>query len=155
MKFCVFFLFAMLPWISRIGDWALRWTEGNEALQIAFVMLIFPLIMNALQYYIVDSFIKRKNSDHEIIEDMSGDDDEDEHGNERSGLISREDSDADVSDEEVGQRGRSRMGVSRGASVASKKSEAKLVTKEYDPNEDGESSRPASGTKAAFAEERK
>lgn len=37
---------------------ALRWTEGSEALQIAFVMFIFPVIMNGLQYYIIDSFIK-------------------------------------------------------------------------------------------------
>lgn len=58
MKFCVLLIFAFLPWIAQIGDWALRWTEGSEALQIVFVMFIFPLIMNALQYYIIDSFIK-------------------------------------------------------------------------------------------------
>ncbi|EKG21179.1 hypothetical protein MPH_01441 [Macrophomina phaseolina MS6] len=58
MKFCVFIIFQLLPWLGWVGDWALRWTEGNEALQIAFVMLIFPLVMNALQYYIIDSFIK-------------------------------------------------------------------------------------------------
>ena len=60
MKTCVFIVFQLLPWIVQVGDWALRWTEGNEAVQIAFVMLIFPLIMNALQYYIIDSFIKNK-----------------------------------------------------------------------------------------------
>lgn len=53
-------MFLILPWISKIGDWALGWTEGNEKLQIAFVMMIFPLVMNALQYYIIDSFIKEK-----------------------------------------------------------------------------------------------
>ncbi|KAF4301621.1 putative fk506-binding protein 2 precursor protein [Botryosphaeria dothidea] len=58
MKFCVFLIFQLLPWLGWVGDWALRWTEGNEAVQIAFVMLIFPLVMNALQYYIIDSFIK-------------------------------------------------------------------------------------------------
>lgn len=61
MKSCVFIVFALLPWIVQVGDWALRWTEGNEAVQIAFVMLIFPLIMNALQYYIIDGFIKNKS----------------------------------------------------------------------------------------------
>ena len=60
MKICVFIIFELLPWIVQVGDWALRWTEGNEAIQIAFVMLIFPLIMNAMQYYIIDSFIKNK-----------------------------------------------------------------------------------------------
>ena len=58
MKVCVLVMFLVLPWISRVGDWALRWTEGNERLQIVFVMMLFPLIMNALQYYIIDSFIK-------------------------------------------------------------------------------------------------
>lgn len=63
MKFCVLIIFVMLPWISRVGDWALRWTEGNEKVQIVFVMMLFPLIMNALQYYIIDSFIKKQTND--------------------------------------------------------------------------------------------
>jgi STIMATE family len=58
MKLCVLGLFAIMPWLSRVGDWALRWTEGDERVQVAFVMLIFPVIMNALQYYIIDGFIK-------------------------------------------------------------------------------------------------
>jgi len=58
MKLCVLAIFAFLPWIAWIGDWALRWTEGNTALQITFVMFVFPLIMNALQYWIIDNFIK-------------------------------------------------------------------------------------------------
>lgn len=65
MKTCVFIIFELLPWIVQVGDWALRWTEGNEAIQIAFVMLIFPLIMNGLQYYIIDSFIKGKAAPEE------------------------------------------------------------------------------------------
>ena len=65
MKVCVLIIFLMMPWISIVGDWALSWTDGNEKLQIAFVMMIFPLIMNALQYYIIDSFIKKKETDHE------------------------------------------------------------------------------------------
>ncbi len=76
MKSCVFFIFHLLPWIGHVGDWALRWTEGNEALQIAFVMLIFPLIMNAMQYYIIDIFIKggkTPEKDDEREEDGDGD----------------------------------------------------------------------------------
>ena len=60
MKVCVFFIFELCPWIVIVGDWALKWTEGNTALQVAFVMLIFPLIMNAFQYYVIDTFIKKK-----------------------------------------------------------------------------------------------
>ncbi|KAF4497920.1 vacuolar membrane [Fusarium agapanthi] len=73
MKICVLIIFIMMPWISKAGDWALGWTEGNEKLQIAFVMMIFPLIMNALQYYIIDSFIKLKETNHESHGSESGD----------------------------------------------------------------------------------
>ncbi|KAM4054934.1 STIMATE family protein [Hirsutella rhossiliensis] len=67
MKLCVLVIFLLFPWISTVGDWALGWTEGNERLQIAFVMMIFPLIMNAMQYYIIDSLIKKKETDHEPL----------------------------------------------------------------------------------------
>ncbi|RBR00154.1 hypothetical protein FVER53590_08107 [Fusarium verticillioides] len=73
MKICVLIIFIMMPWISKAGDWALGWTEGNERLQIAFVMMIFPLIMNALQYYIIDSFIKLKETNHETQGNESDD----------------------------------------------------------------------------------
>lgn len=72
MKICVLIIFLTLPWISRVGDWALRWTDGNEQLQIIFVMMLFPLIMNALQYYIIDSFIKDQTVSSESAS-MSGD----------------------------------------------------------------------------------
>lgn len=77
MKFCVLVIFLVLPWISRIGDWALRWTEGNERLQVFFVMLFFPVVMNATQYYIIDSFIKnQKPSEHEPLPSDDGDSDD-------------------------------------------------------------------------------
>jgi len=63
MKLCVFLLFQLFPWLGWVGDWALRWTEGDERLQIAFVMFIFPLIMNAAQYWIIDSFIKDRTGE--------------------------------------------------------------------------------------------
>jgi len=86
MKACVFFIFQLLPWIVQVGDWALRWTEGNEAVQIAFVMLIFPLIMNALQYYIIDAFIKTQ---------IPEDDQQSHHGtdSEHGGLLAGEHAD--------------------------------------------------------------
>ncbi|KAJ4297232.1 hypothetical protein N0V88_004150 [Collariella sp. IMI 366227] len=71
MKFCVLILFMALPWLPHIGDWALGWTEGNEKLQIVFVMMLFPLIMNAMQYYIIDSYIKKQEK---VL--PSGDDDD-------------------------------------------------------------------------------
>lgn len=92
MKLCVFFLFQILPWIAWVGDWALRWTEGNQKVQIAFVMFIFPVIMNAIQYYIIDSFIKENNRS-----------DEDDARGEHRPLAQHDEDDSD--DEEDGQRG--------------------------------------------------
>ena len=80
MKLFVLFLFQALPWLGWVGDWALRWTEGNEALQIAFVMFIFPVCMNAIQYYIIDGVIKGKEGegrDREGFERVSQEDSED------------------------------------------------------------------------------
>ncbi|KAJ5123486.1 hypothetical protein N7448_009583 [Penicillium atrosanguineum] len=79
MKICVFFLIQLLPFIIKIGDWALRWTEGNTALQIAFVMLLFPLIMNAIQYYIIDGFIKKPLSYDIYTSDGTDDNPDDIH----------------------------------------------------------------------------
>jgi len=88
MKACVFLIFTLCPWIIMVGNWALRWTEGNEAIQIAFVMLIFPLIMNALQYYIIDSFIKNNKPS---LED--GNSDRARGEGEEDGLLTPEDGD--------------------------------------------------------------
>ncbi|KIW29566.1 uncharacterized protein PV07_05374 [Cladophialophora immunda] len=80
MKICVFIIFQLCPWLGRVGDWALGWTEGNEAVQIAFVMFIFPLIMNAAQYYIIDTFIKQKKGPHDDGEEETGHQRHEEHG---------------------------------------------------------------------------
>lgn len=82
MKLCVLAIFAFLPWIAWVGDWALRWTEGNTAVQITFVMFIFPLIMNALQYWIIDNFIKDPEhggeGGYEGVGDMDDEESDDE-----------------------------------------------------------------------------
>jgi len=84
MKICVLIIFLVAPWISRVGDWALKWTEGDEVLQVAFVMLVFPVIMNATQYYIIDSFIKNQTEvEYDVVVDAeSGDSGEDTDGEE-------------------------------------------------------------------------
>lgn len=63
MKFVVLLIFLVFPFIGAVGDWALGWTEGNARLQVFFVMLFFPVVMNATQYYIIDTFIKGKADD--------------------------------------------------------------------------------------------
>ncbi|TQS31526.1 hypothetical protein Golomagni_08188 [Golovinomyces magnicellulatus] len=86
-----------MPWISVVGDWALSWTAGNEKLQIAFVMMIFPLIMNGLQYYIIDSFIKK--SIHEDDDDDLSPDNTDRRRGRFNQIPSSPDADFDSGDE--------------------------------------------------------
>ncbi|KAK3383258.1 vacuolar membrane protein-domain-containing protein [Lasiosphaeria ovina] len=125
MKFCVLVLFMTLPWISHIGDWALGWTEGNERLQIVFVMMLFPLIMNAMQYYIIDSYIKKQESLDDVDELDEGDVTEPVIYDEIS--VSGSDG-SDDSEDEVAKGRRVRM-------------ERRDTPKdlEYDPSIDGES----------------
>jgi hypothetical protein len=65
MKFCVLFFLIALPWLPWVGDWALRWTRGNELLEITFALFIFPLAMNAVQYWIIDNLIMDKGKSGE------------------------------------------------------------------------------------------
>ncbi|CAJ2502016.1 Uu.00g048690.m01.CDS01 [Anthostomella pinea] len=130
MKICVLIIFLILPWISRVGDWALRWTEGNERLQIVFVMMLFPLIMNGLQYYIIDSFIKMKDTDHERLPQ------EDHH--ERDPF---DDALADSDDDDASSSGESSESVKLARSKSSKGAERKhpkIGHEEYDPELDGQ-----------------
>ncbi|KAG2215094.1 hypothetical protein INT46_002926 [Mucor plumbeus] len=60
MKVIVVSLFHLCPWIEDFGDWVLQWTVGNYKLQVVFVMLIFPLVMNIMQFWVIDTFIKHK-----------------------------------------------------------------------------------------------
>ncbi|KAI9812027.1 MAG: hypothetical protein M1827_004919 [Pycnora praestabilis] len=144
MKICVFCIFQILPWISRVGDWALKWTEGNEQLQVFFVMLFFPVVMNALQYYIIDSFIKGKNTgEHEPIPSEDGDDHEDDDDsirrrvfeNSTNGLVSGGDPDAEA---------RKGSGLVKESECRSKPANARRVSNlkvdpgEYNPDIDGE-----------------
>ncbi|KAI8968053.1 vacuolar membrane protein-domain-containing protein [Mycotypha africana] len=63
MKIIVVSLFHLCPWIEDFGDWVLEWTVGNYKLQVVFVMLIFPLVMNIMQFWVIDTFIKHKTDD--------------------------------------------------------------------------------------------
>ncbi|KAF9695103.1 hypothetical protein EKO04_006755 [Ascochyta lentis] len=140
MKLCVLAIFALLPWIAWVGDWALRWTEGNTALQITFVMFVFPLIMNALQYWIVDGFIKDpagQESGYEGVGNEDDDEDDDEwlerQRRRREAGIDEDDSD-----------------VEDGASKGLKEANPTIVParQHYDPAIDGEgSSREPSKTR--------
>lgn len=140
MKICVFFIFQICPWIIRVGDWSLRWTEGNEAIQVVFVMLLFPVIMNAIQYYIIDSFIKnQKPTDHEAI--PSEEDEDEDVGQDLDGAFDSDDEAGIVKNAETTTNSHSED--KRPASVGSKK------LRDYDPDKDGDERTPAVGSGSA------
>ncbi|KAF2218457.1 hypothetical protein BDZ85DRAFT_299536 [Elsinoe ampelina] len=127
MKLFVLFMFSALPWLPWIGDWALRWTEGNESLQIAFVMFLFPLAMNAIQYYIIDAFImdKEGGQGYESVSSEEG-----EGRGEREGMLSGEAEEGEE-DKLVVAGGREMVDVDevRSEGEASASSEARGVKK--------------------------
>lgn len=104
MKLFVWLLFALLPWLPWVGDWALRWTEGSEALQIAFVMFIFPLLMNIMQYYIIDSFIK-DNKRGQGYQEVNGNEDDADVDEERERFVV-DDEDGFTDDEDDARKSR-------------------------------------------------
>lgn len=89
MKLCVFFIFEILPWIAWVGDWMLRWTEGSVRTEILFTMFVFPLIMNAAQYYIIDGFIKDPAGGEEYAAVANDDDDDDDEADRGAGADAR------------------------------------------------------------------
>ncbi|KAI5862141.1 vacuolar membrane protein-domain-containing protein [Durotheca rogersii] len=134
MKICVLIIFLVFPWISRVGDWALAWTEGNERVQIVFVMMLFPLIMNALQYYIIDSFIKLKEDGHERLPT-------EDRGEDRSERDPFDDALVDSSDDDSSISGESNGSVGLTSSLTLKKVGRAVPNKareEYDPDLDGQ-----------------
>lgn len=50
--------FFWIPAIFEIGDWLLSWL--GEDTKIVFVLMIFPLAMNALQFLLIDTILKSK-----------------------------------------------------------------------------------------------
>ncbi|KAI1107807.1 vacuolar membrane protein-domain-containing protein [Jackrogersella minutella] len=128
MKVCVLIVFLILPWISRVGDWALRWTEGNERVQIVFVMMLFPLIMNALQYYIIDGFIKMKEPTHEVLASEDGDE-----GSPFDDALAESDDDGSISGESNESM---KLSTSRNFKKSQKGGDD--GREEYDPDLDGQ-----------------
>jgi hypothetical protein len=83
-------------------------------------MMIFPLIMNALQYYIIDSFIKRKTTDHEVLASQDEDDDDDDYERRGSNSGSAARDSQDETPVKINGRSRNNLGG------------------EYDPEVDGD-----------------
>ncbi|GLB34158.1 putative STIMATE family protein [Lyophyllum shimeji] len=60
MKILVITLFVVFPGIFSVGEWLLSWTRvgTGDSLQVIFTMGIFPIIMNILQFWLIDSIVK-------------------------------------------------------------------------------------------------
>jgi hypothetical protein len=169
MKICVLIIFLVLPWISRIGDWALRWTEGDEVLQVMFVMLIFPVIMNATQYYIIDSFIKKQKPEHERIPDHDEDDSsfdsphggmyEDPQSGSSDEIHSGDEDDPEVMAkvDEAKKKAKAIIRTNRGSVGSSRgprSTPLETGRRDYDPLLDGDSSPTVVGSASASERER-
>jgi hypothetical protein len=94
MKLVVLIIFRICPWLFDFGEWAIGWTKGNYHLQVFFVMLIFPLTMNIIQFWIVDTILKKK-----IYTEIRLEKDDDEDGPD-----TLDDDEAGPSDLEAGSR---------------------------------------------------
>jgi len=57
MKAIVVAIIALWPSLIDFGDWLLGWT-GSGSFQIVFVMGIFPIAMNIIQFWIIDTIVK-------------------------------------------------------------------------------------------------
>ncbi|CAO3630894.1 unnamed protein product [Cunninghamella echinulata] len=89
MKVLVVLIFHLCPWLEDFGSWVLGWTSGNYKLQVAFVMLVFPLIMNILQFWIIDNIVKHNDKNPIRLRHPYGEDDDVEN------LLSTMDNDND------------------------------------------------------------
>ncbi|KAG5518242.1 hypothetical protein PMAC_003038 [Pneumocystis sp. 'macacae'] len=49
-----------IPILDNTANWLLSWTISQEKLQIFFTMFFIPLIMNILQYWVIDTIIAKK-----------------------------------------------------------------------------------------------
>lgn len=56
MKIIVLTIVALASFLSVAAEWLLSWLSGS--LQVVLVMGIFPIVMNVLQFWIVDTILK-------------------------------------------------------------------------------------------------
>ncbi|KAI9279773.1 vacuolar membrane protein-domain-containing protein [Sporodiniella umbellata] len=48
-------------WLCWLGELAISWTNSSPKLQLLFVMLIFPVVMNAIQFWLTDTIIQQRS----------------------------------------------------------------------------------------------
>lgn len=58
MKATIFLLFIAFPRIGAIAALLINWTKFSFQFEVFFVMFFSPLVLDAIQYYLIDSVIK-------------------------------------------------------------------------------------------------
>ncbi|KAG6910792.1 hypothetical protein DXG01_007680 [Tephrocybe rancida] len=73
MKIVVIIIIVMAPGTFRFGEWLLSWTHvgSGDSLQVIFTMGIFPIIMNVLQFWLIDSIVKASTKAVALDDDVS------------------------------------------------------------------------------------
>lgn len=60
MKLFVLALLYLMPYLTMFSSWLLGLFDTHRAMQVIFVMAIFPMAMNMLQFWLVDSMLLYK-----------------------------------------------------------------------------------------------
>ena len=58
MKVVVTILFAIFPFLFAFGEWVLDLFGERRNVQVLFVMCLFPLMMNTIQFWLVDTLLR-------------------------------------------------------------------------------------------------
>ncbi|KIP08330.1 hypothetical protein PHLGIDRAFT_69509, partial [Phlebiopsis gigantea 11061_1 CR5-6] len=58
MKLLVVALFVVWPGVFKLGEWLLTFLGPSDTAQVIFTMGVFPIIMNIVQFWIIDSIVK-------------------------------------------------------------------------------------------------
>lgn len=108
MKVVVVLLFAIWPGIFAIGEWLLSWTGNSDTVQVVVVMGICPIVFNMLQFWLIDSIVKARDSLDSLVQNggfvPSREEDEDIH----APLFTDNDNDDEYHDATAGITGRRR-----------------------------------------------
>ncbi len=58
MKMAVLVIFAIFPFLFDVGSWILGLFGNHKDFQVLFSMALFPLAMNILQFWLIDSLLR-------------------------------------------------------------------------------------------------
>ncbi|PWN53058.1 hypothetical protein IE53DRAFT_310980 [Violaceomyces palustris] len=76
MKLAVLALFDLFPFLFVFGEWLLDLFGDHKNAQIVFSMALFPLVMNVLQFWLIDTLL-RHNPETSVYAKVGNGDEED------------------------------------------------------------------------------